>query len=371
MTATLRLVLDQSVTVVDPVTAEAAVELGKGLIATMPSGCEVEAIVPAGEAETAPEQAVPGLAGVTRLALARRELAAAWQLGMPTGLGGGLIHAPSLFAPLVRHDRVNENDQTVVTLWDLDAWEHPEDQPRTHVVAQRALFRRAVKYADAVVVPTHAAAQRVAELGKLGDRVRVIAGAPIEDFRIPVDDVGRRRDLGLPEGYVLLSGGPQPSARLAEGFAAVARSGTGVAVVVIDAPEGSEPAIADLAAAAQLPEGQLHVRPALDRHDRAAVFGAALAFLSLCVDSAFPWRMVESLRLGVPVIAVESPVHREVLAEGGIVAPDDADAVAEAVRVALGSTAAADRLAVLAGDRGRAFSWAGAAERVWQLHADL
>jgi hypothetical protein len=26
---------------------------------------------------------------------------------------------------------------------------------------------------------------------------------------------------------------------------------------------------------------------------------------------------------------------------------------------------------VLAGDRGRAFSWREAAERVWQLHADL
>jgi len=26
---------------------------------------------------------------------------------------------------------------------------------------------------------------------------------------------------------------------------------------------------------------------------------------------------------------------------------------------------------VLSGDRGRAFSWPGAAERVWQLHADL
>jgi len=37
----------------------------------------------------------------------------------------------------------------------------------------------------------------------------------------------------------------------------------------------------------------------------------------------------------------------------------------------LGSTAAVERYAVLASDRGRAFSWAGAAERVWQLHADL
>jgi hypothetical protein len=47
------------------------------------------------------------------------------------------------------------------------------------------------------------------------------------------------------------------------------------------------------------------------------------------------------------------------------------EALAAALTGALGSTAAAERLAVLAGDRGRAFSWREAADRVWQLHADL
>ena len=75
------------------------------------------------------------------------------------------------------------------------------------------------------------------------------------------------------------------------------------------------------------------------------------------------------------VVGAEPDAHprtiREVVAEGGLVTETDADALAAALSSALGSTAAAERLAVLAGDRGRAFSWAGAAERVWQLHADL
>jgi glycosyltransferase involved in cell wall biosynthesis len=88
---------------------------------------------------------------------------------------------------------------------------------------------------------------------------------------------------------------------------------------------------------------------------------------------------VEALRLGVPIVAAASDVHREIVAEGGLLADaaasDDGgergEELGEALRAALGSTAAAERLGVLAGDRGRAFSWAGAAERVWQLHADL
>jgi hypothetical protein len=370
MTAILRIVLAQG-TSAESDTAAAALELARGLVATAPADCEVEAIVPGGAAEIDPAAAVPGLASVERLALGRRELVTAWQLGMPTGVGGGLIHAPSLAAPLVRHDRANDNDQTVVTAWDLDAWDHPAELPRAQVLAQKALMKRAARFADAVVVPTHAAAARLGSIARLGDRVRVIAGAPPESFRVPGDEIGRRRSLSLPEGFVLLAGTASPSSRLGEGFAAVVRSGADLPVVVIDAPEGSEPAIAELAAAAGLPEGRLHVRPFLDQYDRGAVFGGAVAFVAPAVTTRFPWRLVEALRLGVPVVAADSDVHREVVAEGGMLVASDGDALGEALGSALGSTAAGERLGVLAGDRGRAFSWAGAAERVWSLHADL
>lgn len=381
MTATLRFVLDRAhghgAAAAEADLAFAAIELARGLVLTAPSGCEVEAIVPAAKGDGDADVAglVPGLADVTRLALGRRELLTAWQLGMPTGVGGGLIHAPSLAAPLVRHDRVHDLDQTVVTLWDLDAWERPDELPRAQVAGQRAMLKRAVRHADAVVVPTHAAAERLSGIARLGDRLRVVSGAPPEGFRVPGDEVGRRRSLDLPEGFVLLSGSADASARLADGFRAIARAATDLPVVVIDASEGQEPAVAELAAAAGIAESRVHVRPALEVHDRAAVFGGAVAYLAPSTGSAFPWRLVESLRLGVPVIAADSPAHREVLAEGGLIAAaDDAapdEALGEAVASALGSTAAAERLGVLAGDRGRAFSWAGAAERVWQLHADL
>ena len=64
-----------------------------------------------------------------------------------------MIHSPSLFAPLVRHDRVHDNDQTVVTVWDLRPWEAADELPRATVAWHRAMLKRAVKFADAVVVP--------------------------------------------------------------------------------------------------------------------------------------------------------------------------------------------------------------------------
>ncbi|WP_310247885.1 glycosyltransferase [Microbacterium trichothecenolyticum] len=376
MVATLRVMLDQLVAPSEPELVEASRELARALVLGAPSGCEVEAIAPAGGVEGALE-AVPGLSGVRRTALPRRELAAALQLGVGTGIGGGMIHSPTLFAPLVRHDRVHDHDQAVVTVWDLRPWESPSELPRAVVAWHKAMLKRAVKHADAVVVPTHSLAVRLVEIAPgLRDRVRVIAGASPLGFAVPVDEVGRRRALGLPEGYVLLAGGPLGSEGLDAGLAAVAASGVDLPVVVIDVEEGHEPAVEDLASAAGLPERALHVRGALDAPDRAAVFGAAVAFVAPSRRAAFPWRVVDALTVGVPVIAASSAVHDEVVFDGGeLVSGTDAasltDALGAALASGLGSTAAAERLGVLAGDRGRAFSWREAADKVWMLHAEL
>jgi len=374
VTALLRVVLDQVVAPTDADLAMASRELARALVRSAPGGCEVEGIVPAfADAAGVVEGAVPGLASLSRMPLQRRELATSWQLGVAPGVGGGMIHSPTLMAPLVKHDRVHENDQIVVMLWDLDAWERPTEMARGAVTWHKAMLKRAVKHADAVVVPTHAMAARVASLGSFGDRVRVIAGAAPAGFAVPVDEIGRRRGLGLPEGFLLVSGSSAPSAGLADAFAAVAVAGADLPVVVLDAPEGDEPGVLELATAAGLAEGRVHVRGALEDAGRGAVFGGAVALLAPSRLTAFPWRVVEALTVGVPVVAADSETLREVVLDGGAFGGEDApgDGLGDALARVLGSTAVVERYAVLASDRGRAFSWAGAAERVWQLHADL
>lgn len=366
MVATLRVLLDFA-----PVELrEPTVQLARALVSTAPRGCDVRGVVASGVSQEA-QDAVPGLADVHVSPIPRRELATALQLGAPAGIGGGMLHSASLFAPLVRHDRVHDNDQTVVTVWDLRAWEVPGELSRGAASWQRGMLKRAVRHADAVVVPTHAHAARLAEIApKLGDRVRVIAGAAPAGFAVPRDEIGRRRELGLPDGFVLVSGSPAVSDGLADAFAAVAASGIDVPVVVIDAAEGEEPAIVDLASGSGLREGVVHVRGLLDAADRGAVLGGAVAFIAPAHRTAFPWRLVEALAAGVPVVAFGSSVHADVLLDGGVLF-DDVDAAAAGLSHALGTSAAAERLGVLAADRGRAFSWRDAATRVWELHAEL
>ncbi|MBN8205684.1 glycosyltransferase [Microbacterium esteraromaticum] len=357
MSVQLRVVLDQTVQVVDADQARAALALTVGLVQTAPRGCAVSAIVPSGA-----DVQVPGIQDVRTLALGRRELAGAWQLGITPGVGGGLIHSPSLMAPLVRHDRLHDNDQTTVTLWDLDAWEAPHVLSKSVVGWHKAMLKRAVKHADAVVVPSHTMAERVAGLGRLSDRIRVIAGAAPQGFAEPADAAQRRDDLQLPERYVVVTGDVES---MTGGLSAAARAD--IDVVVLDAADGTEPQIADAAAAAGLAERRAHIRGRLDDADRASVLAGAAAVVATSTSTAWPWRAVEAMALGVPVVAVDSGTHLDVIADGGLVVP--ADEITDALEDALG--AGEKRQRVLAADRARAFSWASSAERVWALHADL
>ncbi len=372
MTAVLRVVLDQIATPQNEILRSASLELTRALVEVSPSGTAVEGIVPSvptGHTPTVSEL-IPGLADVTALHLPRKQLVAAWQLGVTAGVGGGLIHSPTMLAPLVKHDRVHDRDQTVVTLWDLGPWEQPDRLPRSRVIWYRGMLKRAARYADAIVVPTHAAAQKVASLASVGDRVRVIPGAAPTRFGIPSDEVGRRRSLGVPEGYVIVSAAESLGDDISLTLKAVRAVSGSLPVVVIDAPEDSD--ARSRATELEYAENEIFVLPVLDDADRGAVFAAAVAHLAPSSRTAFPWRVLEALRVGVPVVAVDSPSHREILVDGAVlVEADDPDALAAGLAEALGSTRAIDRLAVLASDRGRAYSWGSSAERVWQLHADL
>jgi hypothetical protein len=184
--------------------------------------------------------------------------------------------------------------------------------------------------------------------------VRVIAGAAPHGFAVPVDEIGRRRALDLPEGFVWCRVRPRRRQDCRMPSPPWCRR-VDLPVVVIDAPEGDEPGVLDLAAAAGLGEGHVHVRGALDDADRAAVFGGAVALLAPSRLSAFPWRAVEALAVGVPVVASDTDVHREVVLDGGVFA--GADELGASLADVLASAAAVERFGVLAADRGRAFSW--------------
>jgi glycosyltransferase involved in cell wall biosynthesis len=379
---TLRVIVDQVIAPVPGGIGRYAEELTRELIATAPEGCTVDGIVSAASPEAMAHlrTLLPGLAELHRLHLPRRELSVAWQNGaFVRGAGQGMVHAPSVLAPLAKHDRFMEpGHQTVSTVHDIVPWTHPETLTPHGVHFHKAMVKRAYKYADAVVVPTHAVAAELNEIHRFDDRLRVIGGAPSGRLHLPVDADLRAERLGLPDRYVLAIGTLEPRKGIQYLIEAFARADAPADIpLVIGGPDGwGDVDVPGLAAAAGLTPGRVKVLGHVDDADLAVVYSRATVFVFPSLAEGFGLPVIEAMSLGTPVIHSSAAAVREVASDAGIVVetgPLDSypDRLARAVFQVVNDRQLADRLSVAGPDRARMFAWRDSAVETWQLHADL
>ncbi|MET4639092.1 glycosyltransferase family 1 protein [Mycetocola sp. 2940] len=378
MTTTLRVVVDQMVTPLPNGISRYAEELTRALTQTAPKGCIVEGIVSALPPEkiAAIEERLPGLAELHRTTLPRRELAAAWQLGIVPTLGTGMIHSPSLLAPLRRHDRAFDATQMVVTIHDTLPWTHPKSLTPTHVAWQKAMVKRARKHADAIVVPTHAVAEQLAEFVDFGDRVRVIPGAVASSLTLPVDAEWRASKLDLPDEYLLTVGSLDPRRGITSLISGLGQPGApDLPVLVLGPDTWGELSLAVVADEAGLPEGRVRALGYLSDADLAVVLARASVFVYPSLQEGFGLPLIEAFSFGTPVVHSDDPALMEVAGGAGVAVERGkkgyAERLADAVASVLGDTERTQRLRIAGQDRARSFSWRDSAERVWNLHADL
>jgi glycosyltransferase involved in cell wall biosynthesis len=375
---TLRVVVDQMVTPLPSGISRYSEELTRALIQTAPKGCTVEAIVSALPPEKIAEveQALPGLGELHRTTLPRRELAAAWQLGIVPTLGSGMIHSPTLLAPLRRHEREFDSTQMVVTIHDTLPWTHPKSLTPTSVAWHKAMVKRARKHADAVVVPTHAVAEQLSEIADFGDRVRVVPGAVGSSLNLPSDADWRARQLDLPSEYILTVGSLDPRRGVAQLISGLGMAGAPDLPLLVLGPDSwGELSLAVVADEAGLPEGRVRALGYLSDADLAVVLSRASVFVHPSLQEGFGLPLIEAFSVGVPVVHSDDPALMEVAAGAGVAVERGkkgyAERLADAVSAVLSDTDRAAQLRIVGQDRAKAFSWRDSAERVWMLHADL
>ncbi|MFZ7089089.1 glycosyltransferase family 4 protein [Curtobacterium sp. RRHDQ10] len=378
---TLRVIVDQVVAPVPGGIGRYAEELTRELIAGAPAGCDVAGIVSA----VAPgdiahlERLLPGLSGLERLTMPRRELSVAWETGFAKRPSKGMVHAPSVLAPLVKHDRFMEpGRQTVVTVHDVVPWTHPETLTARGVHFHKAMVKRAWKYADAVVVPTHAVAGELNEIHRFDERLRVIGGAPSGRLRVPVDADLRAQRLGLPDRYVLAIGTLEPRKGLQYLIEAMAHPDAPADIpLVIGGPDGwGDVDVVGTAERAGLAPDRVKVLGRIDDADLAVAYARATVFVFPSLAEGFGLPVIEAMSLGVPVIHSDAAAVREVASDAAVMVETGPlesypERLAHAVFQVVTDDALARQLAVAGPDRARMFAWSDSAAEVWQLHADL
>ncbi|MGV8884453.1 MAG: glycosyltransferase family 4 protein [Microbacteriaceae bacterium] len=378
---TLRVIIDEMLAPVPNGIARYTEELTRALVTFAPLNCAVEGIVSAStEAEYATiSERVPGLSGLYKSSLARRELVTAWQHGFTRLPGGGMIHATSLLAPLSRHDRMNNSGhQIAVTIHDVVAWTHPDSLTSRRVAWHHAMAQRAHKYADAVVVPTHAVAAELSEILDFGDRLRVIGGAVSDRLVVPSNADVRAIRLGLPDRYLLTIGGLESRRGIDHLLAALALPGASQLPLLVVGPDDGDGdgSVSAAAAAAGLAPDRVIALGHLTDENLSVVLDRAEMLVFPTLAEGFGMSMLEAFHFGTPVVHSDAPALIEVAGEAGIaVALDDRDGypqrLADAIAQVENDSDLAARLGTYGRDRAGLFSWRTSAEKVWQLHADL
>jgi glycosyltransferase involved in cell wall biosynthesis len=378
--STLRVIIDQIVAPVPGGVGRYTEELTRALIATAPSDTHVAGIVAAspGADDALISRLLPGLHDLHRTVLSRRALSAAWQHGIVGRLAEGMVHAPSLQAPLHRHQLTGPSGgQIAVTIHDAVPWTHPETLSSRGVSWHRALAKRAERFADAIVVPTHAVAHELSGILDLGDRVRVIGGAVGTGLRLPEDDAARAAQLALPERYVLSVGTLEPRKGLEALLTAMSRGvPTDVQLLIVGPAGWGGVDVAAVARGLGLTERRVRTMGKVSDVDLAVLYDRAAAFVMPSLAEGFGLPVVEAFSFGTPVVHSDAPSLAEVAAGAGFqVALADAagypDRLAEAIRAVLEDRGLAERLHASGRKRALDFSWHESAEKVWRLHADL
>jgi glycosyltransferase involved in cell wall biosynthesis len=372
------MVVDQMVTPVPNGISRYAEELARALVQTAPRGCSVEGIVSALPPDKIAriEETLPGLSQLHRTTLPRRELAAAWQLGIVPTLGTGMIHSPSLLAPLRRHDREFDSTQMVVTIHDTLAWSEPKSLTPTSVAWHKAMAKRARKHADAIVVPTHAVAEQLGEILDFGDRVRVISGAVASGLTLPSDADDRALRLELPGEFMLTVGTLDPRRGLTPLITGLGQPGApDLPLLVLGPDTWGELSLAAVADEAGLPEGRVRALGHLADADLAVVLSRASIFIYPSLHEGLGLTLVEAFTFGAPVVHSDDPALVEVAGGAGLAVERAKkgypERLVDAVTTVLEDSERAERMRIAGHDRARAFSWRDSAERVWALHADL
>ncbi len=368
MPTRVAVILEQLLSPVPGGTGRYSAALAKSLAETATGGAEVQGWV-AAHRDVSPAR-LPGVLGPRRLTAGRRVLARLWERGFgPAPEGCDLVHAPTVLAP------PRGRAPLVVTVHDAVPWTHPETLTPHGVQWHRRLIERAARFADIVVVSTHAATAELEHaVPALRGRCEVIPPGVSGNLALPADADERVQSLRLPaDGYLLSVATLEPRKGLDVLVQALAKpQAPNLPLLVAGQPGWGGVDLAQACRQAGLSADRVRVLGYVSDQDLAVLYSKATALVAPSRSEGFGLPVLEAMAAGLPVVASDLPVLVEV---GGAAlvtaAPGNPDELANALARVVGDPQLRKHLATSGLARASAYSWERSARRLWELYGRL
>lgn len=350
-------------------------DLAAAVAATAPRTCSARYLISKG-AEL-PTFTSP-LLRTEHLPMPAKSLPLVWRAGSAARpLDGEFVHAITPLAPL-RAREEDDGSQTSVLVPHSIAWDAPELLGKNLAKLYRTYVRRAAKYADVILTPTHATAEVLQAHYGADLPVQVFPLAPPTEFLAPADAAEQSLALGLPERYAVTTAVAGEHGRLEWIFDALRADPSLPPVVIIEGLDPVPPAHPkqggpEQSTAAGVPEDLqgrvLSVKPRT-LSDVGTILSGADLLLQPQAYATTGYTLLGALAANAPVLHAGHAATAELVFDAGTAAEDAAGFAAEFSRIAR-EPDELERLRVIARDRSRSFGWRNTAWQLWETHADI
>lgn len=313
---------------------------------------------------------LPGVVGPQRFLVDARILSRLWERGLPPTVAGDVVHALTPLAP----PRLRRGQSLIVTVHDTVPYTHPETLTPRGAAWHRVMIERAARTAVALVVPTHAVARALTEIG-ITARIEVIGEGVAPALSASMtDDAAKatRRRLGLPDRYLLTVGTLEPRKGLDVLLDALTLAPAADASLAVVGQSGWGGTDITAAVRARGLSDRVKVLGRIADEELAAVLAGAAVSLVPSRSEGFGLSLLEAMSAGVPVIHSDAAALVEVAGGAGRCVPvGDARGLAEAIGAVLEDESLASALAAAGRRRALLYTWPAVAGQLWDLYRDV
>jgi glycosyltransferase involved in cell wall biosynthesis len=276
-----------------------------------------------------------------------------------------IVHFASFYAPAWKLPGARQ----VVTIHDLLGWEMPAlgDLPGWFWPYARWAVGRGIHSSDAVIVRTPSTGRRlVTRFNVPGEQVHVCPDGIKDVYIGPAPATDKREPLLLFVGTLVRRKNPETAVRA---FAALASRFPELKLVIVGRA-GSASLEVEQAIKENQAAGRIEVLHGLADTDLAALYRRASLLVMPSFYEGFGIPIIEAMASGLPVVASDIEVFREV--GGDAVAyygkPDDAAALASTITALLGDGPRRVRMATAGTELSKQFHWDKIVRRYLEIY---